>query len=68
MKRKYSSLAVMPLVTVLRPLTLILLSIFFCIDYYLWQREIITNDKVQNSISSWSIQGKANLLLLFAVT
>ncbi|ORF26690.1 sodium:proton antiporter [Snodgrassella alvi] len=48
--------------------TLILLFIFFCIDYYLWQREIITNDKVQNSISSWSIQGKANLLLLFAVT
>ena len=50
--------------------TLILLLIFLCIDHYLLQQETSTDNKVkvQKTIFSWSVQGKANLLLLFAVT
>ena len=50
--------------------TLILLLIFLCIDHYLLKQETSTDNKVkvQKTIFSWSVQGKANLLLLFAVT
>lgn len=48
--------------------TLVLLLVFICIDYYLWQHEPKAKTVTRLDNPMLTIQGKINLLLLFAVT
>ncbi|WP_239373899.1 sodium:proton antiporter [Snodgrassella gandavensis] len=48
--------------------TLVLLLLFFCIDSYYWHHEPKASPVARQTTPSLTIQGKANLLLLLAVT
>ncbi|WP_100137000.1 sodium:proton antiporter [Snodgrassella alvi] len=48
--------------------TLVLLLLFFCIDSYLWHHEPKATLAAQQPTSPLTIQGKANLVLLLALT